>query len=85
MTDKGLSTDGQVYEHLNKLFKYRNKLVHFKSKPLMSAEGMHKFREKISREYYEAIDSARKIIGFLDKETREINKDEYHPGIFGHK
>lgn len=84
-TGRDLNTDGQAYEHLKKLFEYRNELVHSKSKPLMSAKEMHIFREKTSRKYYEAINSAKKIIEFLDKETREINEDEYHPGIFGHK
>jgi len=28
--------------------------------------------------------SAKVAIEFLDKETRKLNNDEYHPGIFGH-
>ena len=83
VTGKDIDTDSQAYEHLNRLFKYRNTLVHTKSRPLMSGEEMISFQEKCSNSYYQAIESAKCVVEYLSDETESINQDEYHPGVFG--
>jgi len=82
VTNKDLSSDGQAYEHVKKLFKYRNYLVHSKTKPANFDEKSFTLREKV--EYCKAIESAKLAVELLDKETKSLNQDEYHPGIFGH-
>jgi hypothetical protein len=83
ITGKDINTDGQAYEHLNILFKYRNSLVHSKSSPLKSNEEMMIFKEKCTKNYYQAIESAKYAVEYLKKETQQLNQDEFHPGIFG--
>jgi len=83
VTGKEIDPGGQAYEHLKKLVRYRNSLVHPKSTPLAGGEALKKFQEKMSREYSEAIKSAKYAIEYLDRETRMLNDDEYFPGMFG--
>ncbi|MBL1274459.1 MAG: hypothetical protein COB30_000060 [Ectothiorhodospiraceae bacterium] len=84
VTQKDLNTDGQAYEHLKRLIKYRNGLIHPKSKPTKFGKEAFLRYEKEKSDYHRAIDSAKKAIEYLDKETRKINNDEHHPGLFGY-
>ena len=84
VTGKDIDTDSQAYEHLNRLFKYRNTLVHSKSQPLMSGEEMFRVQEKCLNDYYQAIESAKCAVEYLSNETKSLNKDENHPGVFGY-
>lgn len=84
VTGKDIATDGQAYEHLKRLLKYRNSLVHSKSRTLPTATEFLRLQEKWSEDYYKAIESAKYAANYLDKEGRLLNKDEHHPGIFDH-
>jgi len=46
VTGKDISVETQAYENLKRLLKYRNSLVHSKSRPLMDADAMYKYQEK---------------------------------------
>jgi len=69
VTGKDMNTDGQAFEYLNKLVKFRNFLIHPKSQPLGSAEEILVFQKKYSSLYKEAIRSAELAIKYLDQET----------------
>lgn len=84
VTGKDIDSDGQAYEHLKKLLRYRNALVHAKSSPIPTAHELMLIQEKSSKEYYEAIESAKKAIEYLNDESKKLNDDPYFPGIFGH-
>ena len=84
VTGKDIDPDSQAFEHLKILLKYRNSLVHSKSRPIVSPENFFEIQEKGSKEYYQAIESAKKAIEYLDAETKQLHIDENFPGIFGH-
>jgi hypothetical protein len=84
VTEKELDSSGQAYEHVKRIFKYRNTLAHTKTRPAYFGKEAFILKEKESKHYSSAIESAKFAVKFLDEETRNLNKDEYHPGIFGH-
>ncbi len=73
ITGKDINTDGQAYEHLNTLFRYRNFLIHSKSQPLLDPEEIMRFKEKCEKDYYGAIESAKYAVEYLRRETNALN------------
>lgn len=82
VTGSELDKQGQAYEHLKRLIKYRNSIIHPKSEALDMDRLIAQY-EKRNNEYRLAIESAKQAIKYLDNETKLIHKDEFHPGLFG--
>ena len=83
VTGSELNKQGQAYEHLKRLIKHRNSIIHPKSETLDMDRLIDRY-EKKKNEYILAIESAKQAIKYLDDETKLLHKDEFHPGVFGH-
>ena len=77
VTGNSLAKSGQAYEHCKSLFKYRNKIVHHKSKPFeFNAEKMSILIEEGERGFHSAVLSSNIAVKELSKEI-----DSLHQGL----
>lgn len=82
VTGRDIDSSSQAYEHISRLIKYRNSIVHTKTKSANVNKQYFLDKEREATRYIRAIESAKYAVKFLENETREYTSDKYNSGIF---